>query len=329
MQDEPATRVSAPARIDWPADARGRLGLDDVRKVEAETRRFRALDYRYGGGRCSDAVAAHRLWASRLLGRDCDESVRRRLCTALADLTNLVGWTAFDDGRADLAHAAFDRALRLAGAGEDAVLVSNICYRKGRVFLHYDRPRQALGAFRRGERAAVSGGSPLMLSVLRANMAWAYARLGDSRQAIRWLGRAHAAFDESDLTDVPPYVAFFGETDLAAMAGTVHNELATTADPAYAGAAIIALTGVVDSYPCAMARSKALCLTMLATSHLVHGDADHSVRVADAVLTSAASMNSTRLADRLRPLWTQAHLRRANADARDLADRIADLRTAA
>ncbi|MFD5095005.1 hypothetical protein ACFWMR_30695 [Amycolatopsis thailandensis] len=311
------------------ADTDSRLGLDDVRQVEADTSRFRALDYRYGGGRCADAVAAHRISASRLLARDCGDSVRRRLCTALADLTNLVGWTAFDAGRADLAHAAFDGALSLASAAEDDVLVSNICYRKGRVFLHHGRSRAALGAFRRGERAAESGGSPLMLSVLRANMAWAYAQLGDSGQATRRLSRARAAFDAADPADVPPYAAFFGETDLTAMAGTVHNELAATADPSHAGAAISELTDVVASYPREMARSKAFCLTMLATSHLVDGDADRSVEVADSVLAGAASLNSARLTDRLRPLWAQAHLRRANADARDLADRIADLRTAA
>ncbi|WP_410659282.1 hypothetical protein [Amycolatopsis sp. lyj-112] len=247
----------------------------------------------------------------------------------MADLTNLVGWTAFDSGRGDLAHAAFDRALDLAGAADDVVLVSNICYRKGRVFLHHGRSRQALGTFRRGEHAAASGGSSLMLSVLRANMAWAYAQLGDGRQANTWLDRARAAFDEADLTDVPPYVAFFGETDLVAMAGTVHNELATTADPGYADAAITELTEVVDSYSGAMARSKAFCLTMLATSHLINGDADHAMEVAGAALAGAASLNSTRLTDRLRPLWTQADQRRTNTDAGDLADRIADLHAAA
>ncbi len=293
------------------------------------TRTFRALDYRYGGGWCSDAVAAREMWASRLLDEDCGDSVRRRLLAALADLSNLVGWTAFDSGRPDLAHAAFDRALELAGAGDDVVLVSNICYRKGRVFLHYDRPRQALGAFRRGEHAAASGGSSLMLSVLRANMAWSYAKLGDSREARAWLGRARAAFDDADLTDVPPYVAFFGETDLVAMAGTVHNELATTADPGFAAEAITELTEVVNSYTGAMARSKAFCRTMLATSHLINGDADQAKEVADAALTGAASLNSTRITDRLRPLWAEADQRRTNADACDLADRIADLHAAA
>ncbi|MBB5851254.1 hypothetical protein ACFQ05_38160 [Amycolatopsis umgeniensis] len=317
MQDEPATMNSA------------RIGLDDVRKVEARTKRFRALDYRHGGGGCSVSVAAHQVWSSRLLARDCGDSVKRRLCTALADLTNLAGWTAFDSGHADLAHTMFDRALELARAGDDDVLVSNICYRKGRVFLHHGRSRQALGAFRRGEYAAMSGGSSLMLSVLRANMAWAWAQLGESRQAGLWLSRAYAAFEKADLVTVPPYVAFFTETDLVAMAGTVHNELATTADPGFAEAAILELTDVVASYPSAMARSKAFCLTMLATSHLIDGDADHAAEVADAALAGAASLNSTRLTDRLRPLWAQAELRRADADARDLADRIADLHAAA
>src|SRR5439155_24360295 len=42
--------------------APGRIGMTDVRQVEAATRALRSLDYQYGGGFCRDAVVAQLSW---------------------------------------------------------------------------------------------------------------------------------------------------------------------------------------------------------------------------------------------------------------------------
>ncbi|MFD8492084.1 hypothetical protein [Amycolatopsis sp. NPDC059657] len=313
----------------WPVAGRGRIGRNEVRKVENETKTFRALDYRYGGGWCSEAVAAQLSWGYRMLAADCSDSVRERLCVALADLTSVAGWTSFDAGQSDAAHARFDRALDLARAGGDEVLASNILYRKGRVFLHHDAALDALEMFRLGERAAEDGGSMLMLSVLCANEAWAYAKLGDRDLALASLGRASDAFERSDGAVAPVWARFFGETDLTAMAGTVHTELAVTLDSSYASAAITELTKVVKSYGCSMARSKSFCLVMLATSHLLEGDVDQAAAVADDALAKALTLKSSRFMDRLTPLKKAADCRSDNPDVRALAERIKAFRSVA
>ncbi|MFE0021989.1 transcriptional regulator [Amycolatopsis sp. NPDC059021] len=313
----------------WPVVGRGRIGCAEVRKVEAETRTFRALDYRYGGGWCRDAVAAQLNWALRLLDADCSSAVRAALCSALADLAGLAGWTAFDSGRHVVAHAWLDHAAGLAGESGDDALLSNIRYRQGRVFLHHDAPREALGAFGRGVVAAESGGCTLMLSVLYANQAWAYAKLADPRPALAALGRAVDAFERADASDAPASAQFFGETDLAAMAGTVYVELAEAVDTVYAAMAVNELTRVVARYGDGMARSRSLCLTMLATSHLLSEDVDEAVAIADRALTEAMALNSRRFRDRLVPLERQARLRQANPAAQELADHVAEFRTAA
>ncbi|QFU91343.1 hypothetical protein [Amycolatopsis sp. YIM 10] len=300
-----------------------RIGLSEVRRVEEETSTFRALDYRYGGGWCHEAALAQLSWAYRLLDAAGTERVKARLCSALGDLTSLAGWTAFDAGFPDAAHARFDRALELAREGGDNGLVANILYRKGRVYLHYDAPSQALVAFTQGERAATAAGSALMLSVLCANQAWAHAKLGRRDEAIRSLGRADEAFSRAGDEYVPVWVRFFDQNDLAAMIGTVYTELAIGVDPAYAVAACDELTCVVDRYGTEMTRSRSFCLVLLAIDYLLMGDVDEAAEVGGHALAAAEGMNSARFADRLRPLETEAVRRAEHTEARELAERIA------
>ena len=47
--------------------APGRIGMTDVRQVEAATRALRSLDYQYGGGFCRDAVVAQLSWGQQML----------------------------------------------------------------------------------------------------------------------------------------------------------------------------------------------------------------------------------------------------------------------
>ncbi|AXB43473.1 transcriptional regulator [Amycolatopsis albispora] len=311
-----------PANRTHPCAA-SRIGLSDVARVETETSTFRALDYRYGGGWCHDAALAQLSWAYRLLDAAATERVKAKLCTALADLTSLAGWTAFDAGFPDAAHARFDRALELAREGGDNGLVANILYRKGRVYLHYEAPGQALAAFVQGERAAAAAGSAVMLSVLCANQAWAHAKLGKRDDAIRALGRADEAFSRSGNEEVPVWVRFFDQNDLAAMIGTVYTELALGVDSAYAAPACDELSFVVERYGPDMMRSKAFCLVLLAIDHLLMGDVDEAAEVGDRALAAAEGMNSARFADRLRPLEAEAVRRAEHTEARELAERIA------
>jgi transcriptional regulator with XRE-family HTH domain len=66
--------------------APGRIGMTDVRQVEAATRALRSLDYQYGGGFCRDAAAAQTLWVEGLLARAEGAEVRGRLEAAISEL---------------------------------------------------------------------------------------------------------------------------------------------------------------------------------------------------------------------------------------------------
>lgn len=302
--------------------APGRIGMTDVRQVEAATRALRSLDYQYGGGFCRDAVVAQLSWGQQMLNSSGTDVVKQRLHVALADLHNLAGWTSFDVGLIDSARNHFGRALELAKAGESDELVANILYRMGRVYLHKEAPDDALKMFQLGQIAAQQSGSELAVAVICANQAWAYAMMGHEDQTMKLIGRTRDEFARANHGEAADWVKFFNEDDVYSMIGTVHTVLAQKVDSRHTKYAIPALTRAIDSYGDEVARNKAFNLSSLATNHLLDGDIDHGSKVGVQAVDLAQHLKSKRVRDRLEPLRVEADKRRNFADARDLADLI-------
>ena len=303
--------------------APGRIGMTDVRQVEAATRALRSLDYQYGGGFCRDAVVAQLSWGQQMLSASGSDVVKQRLHVALADLHNLAGWTSFDIGLIDSARNHFGRALELAKAGNSNQLVANILYRMGRVYLHKEAPDDALKMFQLGQIAAQESGSELAVAVICANQAWAYAMMGHEDQTMKLIGRTRDEFARAGGGDAEDWVKFFNEDDVYAMIGTVHTVLAQQVDAKHTKYAIPALQRAISSYGDDMARSKTFNLSFLATNHLLDGDIDHGAKIGHQAVDLAAHLKSRRVKDRLLPLKEEADKRRNYSDARELSDTIA------
>jgi transcriptional regulator with XRE-family HTH domain len=304
-----------------------RVGPSDVIQVESITSVMRALDYRYGGGACRDAVAAQVRWTQRLLTTDYTDDVGRRLHLALADLHNLAGWTSFDVGLYSPARRHFARALEQAKHGDDASLVANVLYRMGRLHLHRAFYRHALKFFQLGQIAAQDSGSELTVAMLCANEAWAYALLADADQARRSIGRAQDEFARAKTDSAPAWLRFFGVADLHAMTGMVYASLPGR-DQANLGRAVEHLTVSLDGRGDAMARSRAFELTALATVHLALGERTLGAGLSQQAMDLAERVRSVRTIDRLEPLEAEANRHRQYAEAREVAERIATLRAA-
>lgn len=311
----------------WPASVPKRLAVADIARIEAVTRGFRAVDYRYGGGACYDAVVALLSWSRRLLGVEAADAVTDRLHVALADLHNLAGWTAFDTHRLDAAGSHLDQALALARSGRNDDLVANVGYRRGRIHLHHGDPEQALVDFALGHHAARTSSSALAAAILHANQAWASAKLGRTDDTLTYLGNSMTDFARTNAATAPAWAEFFDSTELSAMSGVIYTELAQTVDPAYTRSAIPALTIAADGYSPAMTRSKSFVLIALATSHLLQDDVDHAATVGAEAIGLAETVRSTRFQDRLLPLKREADRRRHNTHARDLSEHIVTFTT--
>lgn len=302
------------------------LGVSDVEMIEKRTRSLRSMDHRLGGGSCLDGALTlvHRM--RRLPGKPIGDG-RERLHVAVADLHNLVGWVSFDVGLALQAHRYFSQALALAGRGGDDRLIADIFYRLGRMQLHQDNPVEALDYFQAGMHATDAAGHELAASILSMNQAWAHAVMGAEDQACDLIDRSRAQFATAPESDRPSWSSFFTRTDMLAMTGTVHSELAHRVDPEHARIAIPMLTEAVDDYGDDMARSRTFSLILLAMSHLVDGNVDHGVDVGFRALAAAENLTSVRVRDRMRPLKADAERHDTHSGARELAARIAAFTT--
>ncbi len=306
-----------------------RVGEADIDRLEGVIAALRARDYREGGGSCRELLQVLEPYSAALQRGMMPESLSRRLAGVVADLHNLMGWTDFDSGRPARAERHFRRALELAGQAGNDDLAANVHYRLGRLYLHHRSPGEALDQFSQGQRAARRAGTPLSQAILSANEAWAYALMGDIRQALDKLSRAPEQFASSTGDSVPSWAAFFTANDLAAMIGTVRTELARIVDVRHSRTAIPALTEAIDGYGPDMARSRSLTMIWLAVDHALEGDLDRAAEVGVEAMEIAGGISSARAKDRLRPLGQCVRRRLSDNNARDLLDRISTFRASA
>ncbi|GII77312.1 XRE family transcriptional regulator [Sphaerisporangium rufum] len=301
-----------------------RIGEAEVETVEKVTESLRALDYRYGGGICRDAVLAQLGWSNQLLRASCTEEVGRRLHRALADQHNLAGWTAFDVGLYPAARRHLARALEQAKYAGDPSLAANILYRMGRVHLHQERVKDALRFFQLGQISAQDASCELTVAMLCVNEAWAYALLGDEKLALKSVSRARDEFARADQDSAPGWVRFFGQADLDAASGVTLSNL--VASDAHLSEAAELLAASVEGRAHDMARSKVFELIALATVQLLLGEVEAGLDHGHQAVTLVTQLRSVRTIDRLAPLEKAAFKRRAAAGADHLLQRIADVR---
>ncbi|GLY53439.1 hypothetical protein [Lentzea sp. NBRC 102530] len=117
--------------------------------IAARTRALRALDERYGGIACHSAVLEHLAEVEPMIVAGDPPT-----WTAVAEVCELAGWTAFDSGLPGTALPHFAHALTLARQAEDEALIASVLTRAGRMFLHHNAPDDAYRAFQLGLVAA-------------------------------------------------------------------------------------------------------------------------------------------------------------------------------
>lgn len=298
------------------------MGAEDIQLLENAVQALRTSDYAAGGGSCHDAVLAQVPRAHALLSATVPARVRDRLFTAVADLHNLAGWTAFDAGRHSEARGYYQTALELAGLCGHPALEANIRYRLGRLHLHRHSATAALAEFARSQDAAGRAGSAHAAAIASANRAWSEAMRGDRREALRLLGQAEDEFVRARPGRVEPWAAFFDATDLSAMTGTVHTELAAHGFPGATRRAVPALTVAVEAYGEPMRRSRVFCETMLAFDLAVDGEFDRAAHATTDALDHAADLTSARVGDRMRPLRNRLAAQRRNPQLANLVRRL-------
>jgi hypothetical protein len=293
--------VAAASGLAGRATAARRIGTADVARIRAVTALYRSLDYEVGGGAIRRDVNRFAHVVTTLLNHGDAGAVREPLLTAVAEVRQLAGWTAFDAGRHADAQRHLLAAERTAAAGGDLRLVARVRYCQARQFQYLRHNRDAVDALRLARDHLGAHGTPAIAAMLDGLEASSLADLGDHGAAARRLASAADAFERIDPADEPAWMAFYDRGELLAQYGRVHRDMARH-DPAHAKSAVRWTTDAIGDLGPQKLRSTVLNEIGLCSALFIADEPEQAVEVGHALLGHAGQVSSTRVVERIRNL---------------------------
>jgi hypothetical protein len=292
-----ATALVGPSR-DWlitPADedvaSRGERNVapSDVQAVRAMSELFGRLDNAYGGGHARSALVQYlNSEAVPMLRGRYTAEVGRQLFGAVAELTLLAGWMAYDTCQHGLAQRYFIQALRLTQTADHRALGAHVLADASNQAAYLSDGDQAVKLARAAQTGAGDAATARVSAMLLVREARGHALLGDGRSCRRALTRAEEAFDRSNPANDPAWISFFGEAEMSAQFAYCFRDLQS---PNEAQRFVdSSLAGFGDSYQ----RSRAFCQALLATVHLQQREVEQACAAGGRAITLFSQLHSAR-----------------------------------
>jgi transcriptional regulator with XRE-family HTH domain len=317
--------LAQPFLLGWER-APQHVGPADVDRLVVVTAQLRAVDYAHGGGASRDPAVAQVGWAQQLLRADASGEVPRALHVAVGDLHLLAGWSSFDVGLIGPARRHFTRALEHARFAEEPSLVAKALYCLARVHIHHGWGAQAVRVLELGLTVAEESGLVRAVAMVRANLAWAHALVGQARPMETEIARALDSFGVAEEEPAPAWLSFFDAAEVEALRGAALAYLpGHTSQQRSVAIERFEISTALRELP--MTRSRAFELTMLSWMLLEEGDREAAARIGHEAVDLAETLRSQRVIDRFAPLRTclAARGRVGDPKLRDLEARIAAL----
>lgn len=211
--------VSAPATAATrrPASSRSvtQADIDDVRDL---TIYYSARDQQRGGVSGRKALASHLLDSSvpLLSSRFRTEQLRRDTYSAVAEMTYLAGWMAFDANEHRTAQRYLTVAARIAAEAGDGPLGGHVLRALAHQAVDLGHPRRALAlaeaSMSPDRYGHASHREKALLAIVHAR---ALAADGDRVGTLAAIMRAEGDLARADDTEAPARVGFFQEASLA------------------------------------------------------------------------------------------------------------------
>jgi transcriptional regulator with XRE-family HTH domain len=296
-----AAAVTSEVALRWlvsPPDERvhrdighGWVGHSDIEAVRAMQSNLKAIDDAHGGGVALPmAVEYLRGEVAPLLHGRYNDAVGRTLFSATAEFTLGVGWMAYDAGKHGLAQRYMAQALRMAHAANDRAFGGRILAAMSHQALHLGDVRHGLD-FACAARAGTQGGiSPTTAAMLAAMEACAHAARGDTSPCLRALMDAECAFERSNPSEDPPWIAF----DEGGLAGHLARSFRDLNRPREAEQ--FAIRSIQLCRPTHL-RTRVQRYAILASAHAQQGDLDGACAVGRQALEELGRLRSKRTLD--------------------------------
>jgi transcriptional regulator with XRE-family HTH domain len=273
------------------------VGGPEIEAVRRVTAVYRALDNQYGGARIRDGLVRFLATevAGLLRGR-YDRGTGRRLMSAAAEATLLVGWSSYDAGLHGLAQRYLIQAARLAATASDLPLRAEIIAAMSHQAAYLKASKDAVGLARAAGALAAQAGISAIVAESAVLEAQGHAAGGDEAECAAALDRADRSFDSADRTSHPQWIGYFDEAYLSAKFG--HCFVALGQGTAAEGFAVSSLDMNGKEY----ARGRQFNLALLALARLQGGDPEHAAVVGVEAVEAAENLSSVRALDYLTAL---------------------------
>jgi hypothetical protein len=299
-----------------------RIGATDIEQTRTAKQVFQSWDYTYGGGLAREAVMGQLRWSAGLLKATCPDRLRPELFCAVGDLANTAGYMALDANAPEEARRVYRFALACAEQAKDWPLRAKVLAGMVEHAVWTEQPDDGLTlaeqALVRPDRLTATG-----RAMLHTHRARALAKMRRVSETLTAVGTADEHFAHSTPDNDSPWMAFYDEARHAQLTGRPLVDLALLGrDP---GEATNRLEAAAAGHASDHVRSRAICLTELASLTMATGDPLQAAAIGNNALEVAGAIRSRRATDDLRELSRYAATHQQLDEVAHLRHRIGTL----
>lgn len=276
-----------PPRIEYAATLED-AGKDIAGRIRSTIRYFMDLDFQFGGGHTRRMILFY--WKTEIvpaLRQNYPEAIRRHIFSAAADAAEVLGWSAYDDGRHGAGQRYFIQGLRLAREADDHIMGGQILANLSHQANYLGNYSEAI-QYARAAHSATTGKAPATVSAMFLAMeARALASIGDARGCAEILNRAEKMFEQSNPDEDPDWISYFDALELAGEAAHCFRDLGRAAETQQF---VLHAVDPVRTPP----RTRAFIDMVSAASALGAGNLDEAVAIATNAVNLAGGLQSSR-----------------------------------
>ncbi|WFE46513.1 helix-turn-helix transcriptional regulator [Verrucosispora sp. WMMD1129] len=293
------------------------VGQPDIDTIREMTATYRRLDNQHGGGHARNNVTRylHQEVTPLLTEGRYDPPTGRKLLTAVAELTQLAGWQAYDMAEHGLAQRYLTHALDLARTADDPGLGAEILAAMSHQATYLGHTATGVDVARAARQTAHRAGITVLTAEALVMEAHAHAVARDAPACATALHQAEQALDRADRSGDPQWLGYFDEAYLSAKFGHCFTALGQHRQAERFAARSLRMD---ERY----VRGKAFNLALLATIQVRHGEPDRASVIGGQALTLTTQLKSARAVRYVRDLQTDLMAHRRRPTVRNLINRI-------
>ncbi|MEU5238539.1 sporulation protein [Streptomyces lydicus] len=311
--------VARPDGIEADRPTSQRVGMRDVKAIRAAAEMFMQLDFKFGGGHGHKALRHYfRHEVLPLLSANYSERVGAALFGAASEISQLLGWTAYDSGNHALAHRYLTATLRLSQVIDDRMFGARILGNLSHQANYLGNHAQAIQLARAAVEGAKGRATPRAMANYSAMEARAYANAGDTSAAGRAMNEAERHFERAGEGEDPEWLGYFDSAELMGELCHCLRDLKMRRE------SIEAAQRAVDDTDPKYARTLGFCRMVLAQSQLLNGELEAAVETASLAVDGGDSLQSSRFQRYVTDFQQEVSIHAGNPSVAAFHDQVRD-----